>query len=486
MESIQNSRVRSRVCRRPRGTGIETGRRLGKPLAWSDAGEIRVVEQKLEKRWVWPFELTRELGSGAMGKVYLAKYIKNGMQLAVKFLPPEIGENPTYLARFEREMEILRNMKHPHIVRCFGGTTQGKDQFYAMELVDGGSIYTLIKNQGMIPWRKTVEYGLQMCSALEYTHAQGVIHRDIKPGNFLLTKTDQIKLSDFGLALLTAGQHLTADGKTVGTLLYMSPEQISGSPPESAQSDLYALGCVFYEMLTGRPVFTALAAGKIIHSHLQEDPPFAREKVPEVPLEFDQLIQDLLKKKDSDRPASAAVVAERLRQILHGGDWGRVDTPTIGNQVLSSVPMATPSRGTRSVRADDLPWNEIARLTRWVPIATVILLQLLLLWGLGERTLIPTDVDRWRSLLRNSSAEVRMTAIRALEAQGGQASAALPELFSLAKTDQNPQVREAAAQAKERIQAQPSSRVGWLTLIVSGLVTIAAVFVGWKWYQSRD
>lgn len=441
------------------------------------------MEQQLEKRWVWPFELTRELGSGAMGKVYLAKYIKNGMQLAVKFLPTEIGENPTYLARFEREMEILRNMKHPHIVRCFGGTTQGKDQFYAMELVDGGSIYSVLKQEGKIPWRRAAEYGVQMCRALEYTHKQGVIHRDIKPGNFLLTRSDQVKLGDFGLALLTAGQHLTADGKTVGTLLYMAPEQIKGDPPESAQTDLYALGCVLYEMLTGRPVFTALAAGKIIHAHLNDAPPHVKETVPEVPYEFDRLIQDLLKKSDKERPGSAEEVGDRLQEILGASEAG-METPSFGSQLLGTVPIKTLQSVTKNVSPE-----KMTQARRYASIATVTLGVLLTWWMLSGGG-GSSDGAAWEALLKNSNADVRLAAVEALRDQNAVVPGIGPELFRLGQSDPVPHVREGANQAREAMQQRESigswgggSAWGWM--VMAG-VWIGAGWLVLKWWRSDD
>lgn len=445
-----------------------------------------MAEQKLDKKWVWPFELTREIGSGAMGKVYQAKYIKNGMILAVKFLPPEVGENPTYLARFQREMEILRNMKHPHIVRCFGGTTQGKDQFYAMELVDGGSIYSVIKEMGKIPWRKTVEYGLQMCNALEYTHAQGVIHRDIKPGNFLLTKADQVKLADFGLALLTAGQHLTADGKTVGTLLYMAPEQISGNPPESPQTDLYSLGCVFYEMLTGKPVFNALAAGKIVHSHLQDPPPHVKDSMPEVPLELDTLIDDLLKKRDLDRPASAAEVAERLRKIVEGGSWGRVDTPAIGSQLLATAAtVQLPTSRQKALRdEEELPLRILAEIKKFVPIAILIFLQLLIVWRLGAKLVPKSEVTHWKTVLKSGMTELQLTAIKALEEMREDGWAATGELQYISQADRNPKVREAAKHAREVILGNVWTIENIVTWVLVAASTIAAIIIGRKWWKS--
>ncbi len=115
-----------------------------------------------------------------------------------------------------------------------------------MELLEGGTLAELLRKRGRVSWDHVIEYGLQMCSALDYAHARGVIHRDIKPGNFLLTKSGQLKLSDFGLATMVAASRITRAGKTAGTFQYMAPEQIQGKPPISNKTDLYALGCVFF------------------------------------------------------------------------------------------------------------------------------------------------------------------------------------------------------------------------------------------------
>src|SRR6185369_6147054 len=179
------------------------------------------------------FELEEQIGAGGMGVVYRARYVGNDRKVALKLLPQHVATNPALAARFEREMAILKDLRHPHIVHCFGGTCEGDQWFYAMQLVEGGSIDKLLRDRGVLPWERVVEYGLQICSALQHAHQRGVIHRDVKPANLLLTVKDKIKLSDFGLALVTDESRLTAAGKAVGTYYYMAPEQIRGSPPLS-------------------------------------------------------------------------------------------------------------------------------------------------------------------------------------------------------------------------------------------------------------
>ena len=136
-----------------------------------------------QQRWIWPFELQDKIGEGGMGVVYRARYVVNDRQVAVKLLPSDVTDE-VILARFERELEILKTMRHPNIVRCFGGICENQLRFYAMELVDAGTLEELIETQGRLPPMQVVEFGRQMCAALAYAHERGVIHRDIKPGNF--------------------------------------------------------------------------------------------------------------------------------------------------------------------------------------------------------------------------------------------------------------------------------------------------------------
>ncbi|WP_339746430.1 protein kinase [uncultured Rubinisphaera sp.] len=264
--------------------------------------------------WVWPFELIEKIGEGGMGVVYRARYVKDDRMFAVKLIPEEIT-NPTLLARFEREIQVLKNLRHPNIVRAFGGVCEDKQRFYAMELVEGGTLWDKIQKAGYLDWQKITDYGQQMCAALAYAHDKKIVHRDIKPNNFLINKAGQVKLSDFGLVSVMSEAKLTADGRTMGTVQYMSPEQIRGKPPLTHASDLYSLGCVFYEMLTGQPPFTGESPGQILHAHLTEPVQPISKINRDCPASLERLVLQLLEKDIQHRPGSAMEVAEELSRI---------------------------------------------------------------------------------------------------------------------------------------------------------------------------
>jgi hypothetical protein len=263
---------------------------------------------------VGPFVLGKKLGDGGMGVVYRATYTKTGQDVALKLLPPELLDNEKIVARFERELEILKKMKHPHIVQCYGGGKKGNQRFYAMELIGGGSLSQLLRSRGRLPWEDVVEYGIQICKALTYAHGNGIIHRDIKPANLLLTKEGKLKLSDFGIARDNSATALTATGRTVGTYHYMAPEQIKDGSV-SHKADLYALGCVLYELLTGEPPFEGESAANIFYKHLEEKPPRAAAKALDCPVWLDTLIAQLLEKDPAKRPFDAGTVQHALEEV---------------------------------------------------------------------------------------------------------------------------------------------------------------------------
>jgi len=266
-------------------------------------------------RSLGPFELEQKIGAGGMGFVYRAKYVKTGQIVALKILPSGMTGNDKAAARFDRELSILKQLRHPNIIRCFGGGMKDNQRFYAMELVEGGSLAKLIKQRGRLSWEETVEFGIQICSALQHAHDNGIIHRDLKPANLLLTKKGELKLADFGIALDLDATALTAAGKTVGTFTYMAPEQICGKPPVSHKSDLYALGCVMFKMLSGQPPFDSDSAAELLHQHLYKAAPRVATLALDCPVWLDTLIAQLLDKNPFNRPRDAAAVARALEEV---------------------------------------------------------------------------------------------------------------------------------------------------------------------------
>jgi serine/threonine-protein kinase len=269
----------------------------------------------MAERVLGPFKLGPKLGGGGMGVVYRATYTKTGQVVALKLLPAELSVKPRLVARFERELAILKKLKHPNIVPCFGGGKLGEQQFMAMELVEGGSLAGVLKKRGKLPWEEVISIGLQVCSALEHAHEHGIIHRDLKPSNLLLTKEGKLKLADFGIARDNDATALTAAGRTVGTFAYMAPEQIKGDPPVTQKADLYALGCVLYELLTGTPPFSGETAGELLFQHMEKKPVRVSTIVLDCPVWLDILLGQLLEKDPEKRPRDAATVSRALTEV---------------------------------------------------------------------------------------------------------------------------------------------------------------------------
>lgn len=266
-------------------------------------------------RTIGPFQLERQIGVGGMGIVYSAIYPKNGKRVAVKVLSPGMMSDPKLLKRFEREIEILKRLDHPNIVKYYGGGTESNQRYYAMEYLDGGSLQDVLKKRKRLNWEQTIHVGRQITAALEHAHNAGIIHRDLKPANLFLTKKGRLKLGDFGIARDTEATALTAAGKTVGTYAYMAPEQIQVSHPISRKTDLYAVGCLLYEVIVGETPFVSENPMDMLMQHLKDDPYSVSEKVPDCPPQLNQLIERLLEKNPDDRPYDALAVHTELGEI---------------------------------------------------------------------------------------------------------------------------------------------------------------------------
>lgn len=269
----------------------------------------------MAERRLGPFVLTAELGRGGMGVVHRAIYTKNGREVALKVLPAELSKDEKLSARFERELEILKKLRHKNIVHYLGSGKIANQQFYAMEIVEGGSLAGLLKERGKFTWQETIRYAMQICEALDCAHEQGIIHRDLKPANLMLATDGTLKLADFGIARDLGATALTADGRTVGTCEYMAPEQIKGHPPVSHRTDLYALGCVLFELLTGRRPFEAENLVQVFTKHFNEPAPRVRSEISECPAGLDKLIRHLMEKDPDKRPWDAAAVGLMLKEI---------------------------------------------------------------------------------------------------------------------------------------------------------------------------
>ena len=272
------------------------------------------------------YTILSQLGAGAMGEVYLAEHRHLKRKAAVKLLAPEIVGRPDLLERFFLEARATSAIDHPGIVQVFDCEVDATGRPYiVMEYLDGQTLAATLARRGALPAATAARLGRGMAEALEAAHAKGIVHRDLKPENVFVQAhpPDSVKLVDFGIAKLAgdfrAGQvHQTRNGAMMGTPLYMSPEQCRDSGKIDFRTDLYSLGCVMFEMLTGHPPFTQDALGDLVVAHLTEQPKEARAVNPSVPKALSELTGELLRKDPAQRPANMRAVADRLAAFLGG------------------------------------------------------------------------------------------------------------------------------------------------------------------------
>jgi serine/threonine protein kinase len=263
---------------------------------------------------IGPFLIEKELGHGAMGTVYRARHAETGQRVAIKVMAPGLN-NDLALARFKREAAILKELKHPNIVRLIAsGKFQGSP-FYAMEYIEGESLDHVMARRGRISWEEVVALGKQLAAALQHAHEHAIIHRDLKPSNLMVLAGGTIKLTDFGIAKDLDVTALTAANSTVGTAAYMSPEQCRGERELTGKSDLYSMGVMFYELLTGKRPFEAESAMEMFMLHNQGTFERPSRLVLDIPIWLDTLVCQLMEKKPEQRPFNAEAVGKALEQI---------------------------------------------------------------------------------------------------------------------------------------------------------------------------
>lgn len=262
------------------------------------------------------FRILRPLAEGAMGRVYEGVQLPVKRPVAIKVIREELGRDPVAAQRFLREVQALSRITHPNVVEVYDYGEQNGCLYLVMELLCGNSLDVVLAHDGPFSVRRTCEIGIQLCDALVAAHAQGVVHRDLKPANIITLASlgDWIKVLDFGLAkpVTDAGEELTTMGVVIGTPLYMPPEAIRCDPVEP-RSDLYSVGCILYELLTGTPPFAAESTSMVLVRQLDDAPP---ELPADVPAPLRELITRLLAKRIEDRPTSAYEVRCHLEARL--------------------------------------------------------------------------------------------------------------------------------------------------------------------------
>jgi len=265
------------------------------------------------------YELRQQLGAGGMGVVYRAFDRELKEQVAIKTLKPELVGDATLLERFKQEIRLARRISHPNVVRTHDLGEANGLYFITMEFVEGTTLEELLTRRGALPLDVTLTVGRQLCRALEVAHAQGVVHRDIKPQNLVVDAQGFLKVMDFGIARLVEGRRppgeaLTAEGSIIGTPEYMSPEQLLGQTVDG-RADLYAAGAVLYECATGQRLFTGTSFATLLLKQVQEPPPDPRRVAPDLPEAFSALVLKALAKRPEDRWQSATDLSHALDRI---------------------------------------------------------------------------------------------------------------------------------------------------------------------------
>ena len=267
------------------------------------------------------YEIVQILGAGGMGQVYKVRNVLSDRIEAMKVLLPNLEGDPGLADRFLNEIKVQATLDHPNIAKLHTAIRTGNQLVMVMEFVDGTSLSDVLQHGPLEPGTAAA-YAAEVLDALGYTHARGVVHRDIKPSNIMLTSGGHIKLMDFGIARVQANRHLTQTGSTVGSLSYMSPEQIKGDEPDG-RSDLYSLGITMYEMVTGRRPFLGDSDFQIIAAHLQQAPRAPIEVIPGIPSALSDIILMAIEKDRAARFQSA----EAFRRALSSAFPAAV-TPT--------------------------------------------------------------------------------------------------------------------------------------------------------------
>lgn len=296
-----------------------------------------------------------------MADVFLARDQLLDRPVAVKVLFPQFASEPAFVERFRLEAQAAANLNHPSIVSVYDWGEHDNTYFIVMEYVEGQSLAEVIRAEGSLEPDRAAEIATDVASALGFAHRNGVVHRDVKGGNILVTPDGQIKVTDFGIARAFGGSsELTETGSVMGTATYFSPEQAQGKNVDP-RSDLYSLGVVLFEMVTGRPPFVGESPVAIAYKHVQEAPPRPRSLNPELTVELERLIARLLAKNPADRYPSAEEVRADLRRFREGEPVLAVTGAVSGEAMSGSTDTAQPTSG--SVGSDTSPPSDASATT---------------------------------------------------------------------------------------------------------------------------
>ena len=326
------------------------------------------------------YELHRQLGRGGMAEVFLARDQLLDRPVAVKVLFSEFATDPAFVERFRREATAAANLNHPNIVGVYDWGEAEGTYFIVMEYVDGRTLSEILRDEGPLHPDRAADVGADVAAALGFAHRNGVVHRDVKPGNVLVTADGQVKVADFGIAraiTANADENLTQAGTVMGTATYFSPEQARGDAVDP-RSDIYSLGCVLYELLVGKPPFTGDTPVAIAYKHVQESPVPPRHLNVELPAAIEAIVLKCLAKNPANRYPSAEDLRADLRRFREGRSVlaEPVMVPPVDPGATTVVPVAAATGAIPAYADEDLDDEEPRSSRRFL--AGLILLLVLL------------------------------------------------------------------------------------------------------------
>ena len=303
----------------------------------------------MSERVVGNYRILERIGEGGMGTVHRAIDVMLEREVAVKILRPDLAGQPEVEARFRDEAVTLARLNHPNIAILYSLVREGDELFMVMEFVKGESLESILARTGAVDPPTAAAWCCQALDAIEYAHRKNVVHRDLKPANLMLADTGVIKVTDFGIARVLGGHRRTRDGRIIGTIAYMSPEQVHGQDVDG-RSDIYSLGVVLYELVTGRPPFDAPDEFDLMCAQINEAPVAPHVRRPGIPDWLDAAILHALAKAPGGRYQTAAA----FRDALHDGLQSTEAVSAAGSPAWDRTPGAPVDRDVKPTRVVDV------------------------------------------------------------------------------------------------------------------------------------
>ncbi len=297
------------------------------------------------------YEVIEEIGRGGMAVVYLAKCLVLNRYVAIKMLRPEFRGDAEFIKRFKIEALSAASLSHPNIVSIYDVGNEGDAEFIVMEYVEGITLKQYLSAKGTLPWKEAVDSAAQICSGLEHAHKKGIIHKDIKPENIIITKEGILKITDFGIAKALNQGTITTGGLTMGSVHYFSPEQARGSITD-AKTDLYSVGILLYEMVAGRRPFEGETAISVAMQHIEAEPVRPSMFNQSIPKSLEAVILKAMKKNQSERYQSATEMLIDLKKVYVGSRVEGAEEEPAPKKVVAK-PEESESTGVRRAGAQN-------------------------------------------------------------------------------------------------------------------------------------